>query len=66
MDTYKIRKEFEGALTEIGAGMVLIPKTEADHAWNNACERSKRIVSYYIRGEGLFQLTAVVQKEETV
>ncbi len=51
--------------TEIGAGMVLIPRTEAEHAHNNACERAKAIISNYYDGCGLFQMTRDIQKRRT-
>ena len=44
--------------TEIGAGMVLVPLTAAERAHNNACERANHIISNYIEGYGLFQMTA--------
>jgi hypothetical protein len=43
--------------TEIGAGMVLIPRSEADHAHNNACNRANQIIRCYAEGQGLFQMT---------
>jgi hypothetical protein len=43
--------------TEIGAGMVLFPKTDAEHAHNNACDRANTIIQNYADGVGLFQLT---------
>jgi hypothetical protein len=52
----EIRAQFEGAITEIGAGRVLVPSTPEERAYNNACERAMRIVESYIRGEGLFQM----------
>jgi hypothetical protein len=47
--------------TEIGAGMVLIPKSEADRSYNWACDRANQIIRCYADGQGLFQLTR--QKE---
>jgi len=44
--------------TEIGAGMVLIPRSDAEHAHNNACDRANRIISNYAEGYGLFQMVA--------
>lgn len=46
-----------GIRTEIGAGMVMFPKSEAEHAHNNACERANTIIFNYIEGYGLFQMT---------
>jgi hypothetical protein len=43
--------------TEIGAGMVLIPRSLAEQAHNNACERANAIIQNYIEGFGLFQMT---------
>jgi hypothetical protein len=50
-----IRREFSGALTEIVAGKVLLPKSDEEHAWNNASDRAIKIVTSYILDEGLFQ-----------
>jgi hypothetical protein len=43
--------------TEIGAGMVLFPKSEAERAHNNACARANAIITNYQEGYGLFQMT---------
>jgi hypothetical protein len=43
--------------TEIGAGMVLLPRSPAEHAHNNACERANTIIQNYADGIGLFQMT---------
>ena len=48
--------------TEVGAGRVLIPRTEAEHTWNNAHERALSIIGGYKRGEGLFQMTAEMKR----
>ena len=50
-----VNEAFEGAITEIRAGEVLIPKSEADKAWNDASERAISICGNYQRGRGLFQ-----------
>jgi hypothetical protein len=42
---------------EIGAGMVLFPKSEAERAHNDACDRANTIITYYQEGNGLFQMT---------
>jgi hypothetical protein len=47
-----------GIRTEIGAGMVLIPKDDRERTWNSAHERANQIVQNYIDGNGLFQITA--------
>ena len=44
--------------TELCAGMVLVPVTEADKVWNQAHQRAIGILRNYKRGEGLFQMTA--------
>ena len=49
---------FRGMKTEIGAGGVLIPKSDADRAWNSANERAIRIIEMYEQNNGLFQATA--------
>lgn len=57
------KKALRGARTEIIAGGVLLPITDADKAWNRANERAARIIDGYLRGEGLFQIET---KKETV
>lgn len=47
--------------TEIGAGMVLVPRTDAEHAHNNACDRALAIIHNYRDGCGLFQMTADIK-----
>jgi len=42
--------------TEIGAGMVMFPKSEAERAHNNACDRANTIITNYQEGYGLFQM----------
>jgi hypothetical protein len=44
--------------------MVLIPKTEAEHAHNNACSRADQIIRAYAKGEGLFQMTRPATKKD--
>jgi hypothetical protein len=51
------RQLLDNIKTEIGAGMVLFPKSEADHAHNNACQRANAIIANYAEGNGLFQMT---------
>lgn len=51
-----IRKEFEGAVTEIGANKVLSPKNDEDRAWNDSADMAIHFIKKYVRGEGLFQL----------
>ena len=48
----------KGIQTEIGAGMVMFPKDEAERLFNVACKRAKAIIRNYQDGHGLFQLTA--------
>lgn len=50
--------------TEIGAGMVLFPRSDAERAHNNACERANKIISNYIEGYGLFQMTRDAKKRK--
>jgi len=56
---YKVNKKvfeaIKGAMTEISAGFVLLPKTAEDRAWNSANERACSILSKYKEGKGLFQ-----------
>lgn len=47
--------------TEIGAGMVLFPKSEIERGFNIACERAASIIFNYQQGLGLFQLTATAR-----
>jgi hypothetical protein len=47
-----------GIRTEIGAGMVILPRTVIERTWNDAHERANQIVQNYIDGNGLFQMTA--------
>ena len=58
----KIYPELKGAIQEIRAGEVLIPKTSEELAWNNASERAINIVQRYIDGNGLFQITEGLKK----
>ena len=51
--------------TEIGAGKVLFPKTEAERAHNNACDRANTIISNYAQGFGLFQMTRDAKQKES-
>ena len=44
--------------TEISAGKVLIPRSDAEHAHNNASDRAISIVQNYKEDIGLFQMTA--------
>lgn len=49
-------KHIEGAITEIRAGKVLLPRDEAARAWNNASDRAIRILRNYQTGNGIFQI----------
>ena len=51
------RETLEWILTEIGAGMVLFPRSDAERTWNDAHERCKQIIANYKEGIGLFQIT---------
>lgn len=48
----------KGIKSEIVAGSVLLPKDDADRAWNDANMRAARILSHYIEGKGMFQTRA--------
>lgn len=61
--TDKERQMLDGIMSEIGAGMVMFPMTDVEHAHNNACERAKSIIANYRDGHGLFQLTAKLAKK---
>lgn len=50
--------------TEIGAGMVLLPKTDPEHAWNNAHTRANQIISGYRQGLGLFQMNRRAEQRQ--
>ena len=50
-----MKTDFDHIITEIMAGKVLMPKTEAERAHNNACDRANSIVAMYRDGRGLFQ-----------
>lgn len=41
---------------EIGAGMILIPKSDAERAYNIACDRANSIIFNYMEGCGLVQM----------
>lgn len=51
-------------LTEIGAGMCLLPRSTEERTWNNAHERCKSIINNYRDGIGLFQITAKAGRKE--
>ncbi len=51
-----IRKEFEGAITEIGANMTLAAKDDYNKGWNDASRNAIKFIRAYIAGKGLFQL----------
>jgi hypothetical protein len=40
---------------EIVCGKVLFPKSDAERAWNDACDRASAIITNYRDGVGLFQ-----------
>lgn len=52
----KTLEALRGVRTEIGAGKVMFPKSDADRAWNSCADRATRIISNYLDGEGLFQI----------
>ena len=49
------KNDYDFIIKEITAGMVLVVKTDADKAWNNASLRAIRIINLYKEGKGLFQ-----------
>jgi hypothetical protein len=53
--TIKQKEILKGIQTEIVAGSVLVPKNEADVAWNRANLRARSIIQNYIDGYGLYQ-----------
>lgn len=44
-----------GIKAEITAGSVLLPRDDADRAWNDANRRACKIIDRYISGNGIFQ-----------
>jgi hypothetical protein len=60
----KQKTAIEGAMTEIGAGRCLFPKTEVDRMWNEATNRALRILERYKNGEGLFQAASAQPKAQ--
>jgi hypothetical protein len=55
----------DGILTEIGAGMVLVPKSLEEQTWNNAHDRCRSIIYNYRDGNGLFQMVRAMKQMET-
>jgi hypothetical protein len=49
------RDSIEGAITDIRAGEILLPKTLAEQCWNNSAERAIAILRKYATGHGLLQ-----------
>lgn len=49
-------KWMKGLKSEIIANCVLIPKCDADEAWNQAKGNDAKLVEEYSKGKGLFQL----------
>lgn len=52
----KIREEFKGAVTEIGANKTLGVGNDYNKGWNAGADMAIKFVERYMRGEGLFQL----------
>jgi len=50
------KRILNGIRTEIGAGMVMFPKTDGERLYNQACQRAVDIVQNYIDGIGLTQM----------
>lgn len=55
--TKEVQQTLNWILTEVGAGMCLVPKSDEEKTWNNAHERCKSIIYNYRDGIGLFQIT---------
>lgn len=53
----KTREILRNITVEIGAGMVILPRSPEEHAWNNASDRARQIIHNYAEGYGLFQMT---------
>lgn len=51
------RKALLWAKSEISAGRVMFPKTEVELAYNLASERAMDILTSYVYGNGLYQIT---------
>lgn len=51
-----IRKEFDGAITEIGANKTASPRDPYNEGWNAGADMAINFIQRYIKGEGLFQL----------
>ena len=49
--------------TEIGAGMVMFPRGDAERGFNIGCGRANDIITNYERGYGLFQMVRDTPKE---
>jgi hypothetical protein len=60
--TDEVRELLRDIQTEIGAGMVLFPGSNAERAHNNACDRAISIIANYREGIGLFQMTQAAKK----
>jgi hypothetical protein len=61
--TAETRQVLDWILTEIGAGMCLLPQTPEEQTWNDAHERAEQIIQGYRDGNGLFQMTAHLGKQ---
>ncbi len=49
------RKALEGARTEAGANMTLVPTNDYSRGWNAGIQKAIDFIEAYERGEGLFQ-----------
>ena len=52
--------------TEIGAGMILFPRGDAERGFNIACGRANDIITNYERGYGLFQMVRDQEDQRSV
>jgi hypothetical protein len=48
-------EDYKGLKTELGANKCLVPKNDADHAWNDGLDKALVFIKKYHEGKGLFQ-----------
>jgi len=51
----EVRKQFDGAISEIVANKTISPKDDYNRGWNAGSDNAVKFIHKYIRGEGLFQ-----------
>lgn len=54
-ETASADSDLDGIISEITAGMVMLPDDCCDRTWNGAHKRIVSILQKYVDGEGLFQ-----------